>query len=126
MSLRTPLGRVRGLGTAREGVHHWVALRITSVALIPLTIWFLWAAVGTFSLGYADARSFVAQPWNALLMAAFVVCAFHHAHLGMQVVIEDYVHTRWLEIGMLVTVKFVCYLAAAAGVLAIVRIALGS
>jgi succinate dehydrogenase / fumarate reductase membrane anchor subunit len=126
MSLRTPLGRVRGLGTAREGVHHWVALRVTSVALVPLTIWFLWAATSTFALGYADARSFVAQPWNAVLMAAFVVCAFHHAHLGMQVVIEDYVHTRWVEISLLVLVKFVCWLAAAAGVLAIVRIALGS
>ena len=126
MSLRTPLARVRGLGTAREGVHHWVALRVTSVALVPLTIWFLWAALGTLALGYADARSFVAQPLNAVLLAAFVVCAFHHAHLGMQVVIEDYVHVRWLEIGLLVAVKFVCWLAAAAGLLAIVRIALGS
>ena len=126
MSLRTPLGRVRGLGTAREGVHHWVALRITSVALVPLTIWFLWAALGALSLGYADARSFVAQPMNAVLMAAFVLCAFHHAHLGMQVVIEDYVHTRWMELFLLVLVKFTCFLAAAAGLLAIVRIALGS
>ena len=126
MSLRTPLGRVRGLGTAREGVHHWVALRITSVALVPLTIWFLWAALRTLILGYADARGFVAQPMNAVLMAAFVLCAFHHAHLGMQVVIEDYVHTRWMELTLLILVKFVCFLAAAAGLLAIVRVALGS
>ena len=126
MSLRTPLGRVRGLGTAREGVPHWVAQRLTAVALLPLTIWFLWIALRVFALGYADARSFVAQPMNAVLLAAFVICAFHHAHLGMQVVIEDYVHTRWLELTLLVTVKFICWLAAAASVLAIVRIALGS
>jgi len=126
MSLRTPLSRVRGLGTAREGVHHWMAQRLTAVALVPLTIWFLWAVLRTMSTGYADARSFIAQPWNAVFMGTFLLCAFHHAHLGVQVVIEDYIHTRWLEVSLLVIVKFTCFLAAAAGLLAIVRIALGS
>lgn len=126
MSLRTPLGRVRGLGTAREGVHHWVAQRVTAVALVPLTIWFLWSALRTLVLGYAEAHAFVAQPMNAVLLGAFVICAFHHAHLGMQVVVEDYIHTRWLELTLILTFKFTCFLAAAASLLAIVRIALGS
>ena len=75
---------------------------------------------------YADARSFLAQPLNAALMATFVLCLFYHAQLGIQVVVEDYVHTRWLEILLQIATKFACFLAAIASVLAIVRIALGA
>jgi succinate dehydrogenase / fumarate reductase membrane anchor subunit len=124
MSLRHPIARVRGLGSAKEGTGHWVAQRITAVALLPLVAWFAWSAVGLD--GYADARAFLAQPLNAVLTAALVICLFQHAHLGVQVVIEDYVHVRWLEVVLQVAVKFVAFLAAAASLLAIVRIVLGS
>jgi succinate dehydrogenase / fumarate reductase membrane anchor subunit len=124
MSLRHPIARVRGLGSAKEGTGHWVAQRVTAVALLPLVLWFAWAATGLD--GYADARAFLAQPLNAVLTAALVVCLFQHAHLGVQVVIEDYVHVRWLEVVLQVAVKFIAFLAAAASLLAIVRIALGS
>lgn len=124
MSLRHPIARVRGLGSAKEGTGHWVAQRITAVALMPLVVWFVIAA---FGLGaYADARSFLAQPLNAVLTAALVVCGFHHAQLGLQVVIEDYVHLRWLEVLLQVLVKFTAFLAGLASLLAIVRIVLGS
>jgi succinate dehydrogenase / fumarate reductase, membrane anchor subunit len=124
MSLRHPLARVRGLGSAKEGTGHWVAQRITAVALMPLAAWFL---VVAFGLGeYADARAFLAQPLNAVLTAALVVCVFHHAQLGLQVVIEDYVHLRWLEILLQVAVKFIAFLAGLASLLAIVRVALGT
>ena len=84
------------------------------------------AVTRTLVLGYAEAHAFVAQPMNAVLLGAFVICAFHHAHLGMQVVVEDYIHTRWLELTLILTFKFTCFLAAAASLLAIVRIAHGS
>jgi succinate dehydrogenase / fumarate reductase, membrane anchor subunit len=125
MKYRTPLARVRGLGSAREGTHHWIVQRVGSVALIPLTAWFLYAAfVGAG--GYADARSFVAQPWNAALLAAFVLLTFHHTALGLQVVVEDYVHARAAEVALQILIKFACFLAAVVSLLAIVRIALGA
>jgi succinate dehydrogenase / fumarate reductase membrane anchor subunit len=124
MSLRNPLARVRGLGSAKEGTGHFIAQRTTAVALLPLLTWFVWSALGLD--GYADARSFVAQPFNAVLLAALVVCVFQHAHLGVQVVIEDYIHVRWLEIALQIAVKFIAFLAAVVSLLAIVRIVLGS
>ena len=124
MSLRNPLAIARGLGSAKEGTGHFIAQRLTAVALLPLSIWFLWSALHHFGSGYADARTFVAQPLNASLMAAFVVMAFYHAQLGVQVVIEDYVH-GWLELAAQVVVKLACFFAALVSLLAIVRITLG-
>jgi succinate dehydrogenase / fumarate reductase membrane anchor subunit len=125
MSLRHPLAAVRGLGSAKEGTHHWIVQRITAVALMPLTVWFFVAALGTLAGSYADARSFLAQPWNGVLMAAFVLCLFYHAALGLQVVVEDYVHTRGLEVAMQIGIKLISVFAALASLLAIVRISLG-
>ena len=96
------------------------------IALGLLSPWLLWVALGLSGGDYADARSFLAQPLNAALMATFVLCLFYHAQLGIQVVVEDYVHTRWLEILLQIATKFACFLAAIASVLAIVRIALGA
>jgi succinate dehydrogenase / fumarate reductase membrane anchor subunit len=125
MSLRHPLARVRGLGSAKEGTGHWISQRVTAIALAVLSIWFVAAAAG-LGAGYADSRAFLAQPLNAVLTAAFVLALFHHAQLGLQVVIEDYVHVRWLEIALQVVVKFTAVLASIASLLAIVRIALGA
>ena len=126
MDLRNPIGRARGLGSARGGSSHWLAQRVTAIALGLLSPWLLWAALGLAGGDYADARSFLAQPLNAALMATFVLCLFYHAQLGIQVVVEDYVHTRWLEILLQIATKFACFLAAIASVRAIVRIALGA
>jgi len=124
MTLRNPLAVARGLGSAKEGTGHFIAQRLTAVALVPLSIWFIWSALGHFGAGYADARSFVAQPLNASLMAAFVMMLFYHAQLGLQVVLEDYVH-GWLELTAQVLVKLACFFAALVSLLAIVRISLG-
>ena len=124
--LRNPLQRVRGLGSAKQGSHHWLHQRLTAVGLVPLSIWFLVAALGIAGGGYADARSWLAQPWNAALMSAFVLLLFYHAKLGIQVVIEDYVHTRPLEVTLLILNLFVCLFAALFSILAIVRVALGA
>jgi len=126
VSLRTPLASARGLGSSHSGVHHWWVQRLTAVALIPLTLWFVWIGPGLLSADYDSARSFVGAPFNALLLAAFVVSLFWHAQLGLQVVIEDYVHTRWLEISLQVLVKFAAVLGTLASLLALIRVTLGN
>lgn len=124
--LRTPLAKVRGLGSAKGGTHHWIVQRLTSIALIPLAVWFLYAVVGLVGAEYADARSFLAQPWNATLMAAFVLMLFHHAKLGIQVIVEDYIHLRPLEVVLQLLNLFACAFGALVAVFAVVRIALGA
>jgi succinate dehydrogenase / fumarate reductase, membrane anchor subunit len=123
--LQTPLKRVSGLGSAKSGTHHFIIQRVTAVALIPLVLWAIWLALTLLHADYSQARALLHQPANALLLIAFVIASFWHAQLGVQVVIEDYVHTRWLEVVSQLAVRFVCVLGALASVLAIVRIALG-
>lgn len=125
-TLRNPLKDARGLGAAKEGTSHFIAQRLTAIALAPLSIWFLVVAVGLVGGGYPEARVFLAQPVNAVLMAAFVLAIFQHAKLGLEVVIEDYIHQRALEMALKIAVKFVAALAVIASLFAIVRIALGA
>ncbi|NID05958.1 succinate dehydrogenase, hydrophobic membrane anchor protein [Luteibacter jiangsuensis] len=124
--LRNPLARARGLGSAKEGVSHWMLQRVTALGLVFLTVWFVVTVLGLMHSDYATARATLAKPWNAVLLAALLITMFRHAVLGLQVVIEDYVHTRWLEVVSLVLIKFIAVLAALAGVLAVLRVALGS
>ncbi|MEO7431204.1 MAG: succinate dehydrogenase, hydrophobic membrane anchor protein [Dokdonella sp.] len=125
VSYRTPLKRAIGLGSAKHGVHHFVAQRVTAVALALLGIWFVWIALQMLHLDYAGAHALIARPWNALLMVAFAIAVFWHAQLGLQVVIEDYVHATGVAWCAQLTLKFLCFLGAAASVLAVVRITLG-
>ncbi len=122
--LQTPLKRVRGLGSAKSGTHHFIVQRVTALALIPLSIWTIALALALVHADYAHARAIVHHPFAAVWLIAFVVAAFWHAQLGLQVVIEDYVHTRWLEIVAQLGVKFFCAIGALTSVVAIVRIAL--
>lgn len=125
-NLRHPLKRARGLGSAQSGVSHWWTQRTTATALIVLGAWFVILVLGLVHGDYATARAAVAKPWNAVLLIAFLVSMFWHAVLGLQVVIEDYVHTRWKEITLLVAIKFIAVLCVLAGTLAVLRIALGA
>jgi succinate dehydrogenase / fumarate reductase membrane anchor subunit len=122
--LRNPMRKARGLGSAQSGVGHWWTQRVTAVALVALGIWFVILVLGLLHADYATARATVARPWNALLLVAFIIATFWHAVLGMQVVIEDYVHTRWLEVTSLLAIKFLAVLGGLASVLAVLRIAL--
>ena len=124
--LRNPLKRARGLGSAQSGVGHWWTQRITAVALILLGLWFVFTVLSLLHADYATAKAAVAKPWNALLLILFVVIAFWHAVLGLQVVVEDYVHIRWKEVVLMVAIKFLAVLGALAGVLSVLRIALGA
>lgn len=120
--LRHPVAVARGLGSAKEGVSHWWAQRISAVALVFLVPWFLATAVSLIGVDAANARMLLADPMNATLMLAFVLAMMWHARLGLQVVIEDYIHTAWLELTLQLLVKFAYALAALASVVAIGRI----
>ena len=124
--LRNPLKRARGLGSAQFGVSHWWTQRVTAAALVLLGLWLVITVLGLLHTDYATARATIAKPWNAVLLVAFLVSALWHAVLGLQVVIEDYVHTRWKEVFLMVAIKFLAVLSALAGALAVLRIALGA
>ncbi len=125
MSLRSPLGRARGLGSAKSGTQHWWAQRLTAIALVPLTIWFVIAMVVATGSDYASARAFIGNPVTAVLLVLLIVATFHHAQLGLQVVIEDYVHTKSVEIGLLLAVKGAAIVLALAAIFAVLSIAFG-
>jgi succinate dehydrogenase / fumarate reductase, membrane anchor subunit len=121
---RNPLKVARGLGSSQSGVGHWWSQRVTAAALVLLGVWFVATVLCLLHADYTTARATVAKPWNALLLIAFVVTMFWHAVLGLQVVIEDYVHVRWKEVALMVAIKFLAVLGALASVLAVLRIAL--
>lgn len=91
-SMRTALGRARGLGSAHEGTHHWWMQRVTSIALIPLTAFFLWHLDTLVAAPYETLRAFLGTPYVTVALLLFVFAAYYHAYLGIQVIIEDYVH----------------------------------
>ncbi|MBB5016217.1 succinate dehydrogenase, hydrophobic membrane anchor protein [Rehaibacterium terrae] len=120
--LRNPLAVARGLGAAKDGVHHWWLQRVTAVALALLSPWFVYTLVSLVGADYQTVRLTLAQPVTASLLAIYVGALFWHAQLGLQVVIEDYVHTRWLEIALQLVVRFACLFAAVLAFIAIGRI----
>ena len=122
--LRNPLKTARGLGSAKDGTHHFIVQRITAVALVLLGLYVLSLLVGLAGADYASVRATVASPFNAVVLIAFLLSMFWHAQLGLQVVIEDYVHGGLAVVSQL-AVRFICVLAAIASVLAVIRIALG-
>jgi succinate dehydrogenase / fumarate reductase membrane anchor subunit len=125
MSMRSPLGRARGLGSAKSGTQHWWAQRLTALALVPLTIWFVIAMVAATGSDYASARVFIGNPITAVLLILLIVATFHHAQLGLQVVIEDYVHTKPVEIALLLIIKGAAVVLALAAIFAVLSVAFG-
>jgi succinate dehydrogenase / fumarate reductase membrane anchor subunit len=124
-SLRTPLAKVRGLGSAKEGVEHWWHQRLTSLALIPLTLWFVYAVVTLSGADYKTVAAWGGAPLNAIFLVLLIGTTFHHTVAGCQVVIEDYVHNEVLKTLSLITLKFVAIVLAAAGIFAVLKLALG-
>lgn len=122
---QTPLKQVRGLGSAQDGTGHWWAQRLTAIALIPLCIWFAWFCVNLAGADYVQVRGAVAAPLNSVLLIALLWALFYHAQLGLQVVIEDYIHQRTVEITLLIAIKFLAIALPLAASIAVLRIALG-
>lgn len=124
-SLRSPLGRVRGLGSAKEGVAHWWAQRVTAVALVPLTLWFVVSVLSLAGASYEQALAFFAAPHRAVPMLLLIVALFHHAQLGLQVVIEDYIHQEGAKIALLLLVKGLAALLGTLAGFAVLKLAFG-
>jgi len=124
-NLRSPLGRARGLGSAKEGLHHWWAQRLTALALIPLTIWFVASIV---CLAHEDAGAFyewMLSPINATALILFIAVGFHHGVLGVQVVIEDYVAGHGARTVSVLLVKFIGYALAALAIVSTLIVTMG-
>ena len=124
--LRTPHKRVIGLGAGRTGTGHFWAVRLTAIALVPLVFWLVVLVVGSIGDDAFVVRARLAEPLNGALMVAFILASFWHGQLGLQVVIEDYIHTRWLEVALQVLVKLLAVFGALLAVFAVIRIALGN
>jgi succinate dehydrogenase / fumarate reductase membrane anchor subunit len=125
MSLRSPLGRVRGLGSAKTGTDHFWVQRVTAVALVPLTLWFVYALLSLAGADYATVTAWLRSPVNAVLMLALIVATFHHMQLGLQVVIEDYIHGEGIKIASLMIMKGGSLLLAVAAAFAVLKVAFG-
>jgi succinate dehydrogenase / fumarate reductase membrane anchor subunit len=123
-TLRTPLGRVLGSGSAKQGVHHWWVQRVTSIALVPLTLWFVFALAGLPSFEQTVVRGWIGSGWTPVWLTLLVLVLCHHSMSGVQVVIEDYVHGKGLKIASLLAVQFAHGVVAVACVFAIVKVAL--
>ncbi len=125
MSLRSPLGRVMGLGSAKGGAAHWTAQRVTAVALVLLGLWFVVSLATLGGASHDRVVDWLSSPVSSALAALLVVTTAYHAQLGLQVVVEDYVAGKVPRFVVLLGVKFVLAVAAVIGVLAVLRIALG-
>ena len=123
-SLRTPLSRARGLGSGHSGVARFISERATSVALVPLSLWAVWAALAVAHAGYGGAVAFLQSPVNAVMAALTVFVSALHMKMGMQVIIEDYIHLPRSKLPLLLLNSGVCWLGAAVGVFAILKVAL--
>jgi succinate dehydrogenase / fumarate reductase membrane anchor subunit len=122
--MRSPLGRAIGFGSAKEGVDHWLAQRITALALVPLVVWFVISIVELAGAG-ADLSvlaAWVGYPLPAVLLILLVVATFYHVALGLQVVIEDWVAVEGLRLGLIIVMKLATILLAALGIFSVVKI----
>ncbi len=123
--MRSPLGRAIGLGSAKEGVEHWWMQRLTAVALVPLSLWFAASVVRQVGADIDTFQAWIGRPLPAILMVLTLIATFYHAALGLQVVIEDYVHGELGRIALVAAVRLACVALAVAGIFAVVSMALG-
>ena len=123
--MNTPLSKVRGLGSAKDGTNHWLSQRITAIANIPLTIFFVVSFVGNVGKSHAEWVAWLKQPLVSVLLILFIANFTHHMRSGLQEVVEDYVHSHGLKFAATIAIKFSCILIAALSIFSILRIAFG-
>jgi succinate dehydrogenase / fumarate reductase membrane anchor subunit len=122
--MRSPLGRARGLGSARAGSHHWWAQRLTAIALVPLTLWFIFAVIHLSGASHQAVIDWLSAPLTLGLMLALIVATFHHMQLGLQVVIEDYVHDERAKLASVLLIKAVSVMMALVCIVSVLKIGL--
>ena len=125
MTLQSPLNRVLGLGSAKEGSGHWWAQRLTAVGLVPLTLWFGLSLLGLPHGNYELITAWVAEPTHAILLILLVITLIYHSMLGVQVVIEDYVHLPAMKVGALIAMQFLHIILAVGGIYAVIVVSVG-
>jgi len=120
---RTPLSRARGLGSAKHGAGHWVSERVSSIALVPLTVWAAYGVIRLAGGDYGAAVQWVSDPLNATLLVLTLAISFWHMQSGLRVVVEDYIHKALTKSALLILNLFVCGLAAALAIFSILKVA---
>ena len=121
--MRSPLGRVLGLGSAKEGVQHWWMQRITAVALVPLAIWFVFAVLGMIGADRGAMVAWMHSPMSPVFAILLIVAVVYHLALGLQVVIEDYIHGEAWKLGLIIVMRLWCIVLVGRGVLAVLTLA---
>lgn len=122
-SIRTPLARARGLGSARDGVGRWVALRVSAVANVFLIVWFVWFTLNAVGADYIQFSYYLGHPFNAVAMILFTMSAFWHAAIGMREIIEDYVECEALRIGALIMLYMIIFALGVTCIFSVLKIA---
>lgn len=125
-NFRTPLSKVKGLGSAKEGTSHFWTQRLTAIALIPLVLWLAFSVASLPDMEYLAMREWLSQPFNAITMILFIIAGFYHARLGLQVVIEDYIGSHGPRTAAIIGVTFIASAMAVTGVFSVMRIAFAS
>lgn len=125
MGVQSPIARVRGLGAAREGVGHWTRQRLTAVSNLLLVLWFVFSAMALAGADYEQVRAWLASPLSASLMILLVISIVYHARLGLQVVIEDYVHHEGARLASLAAVTLIAFALAVACIVAVLKVSIG-
>ncbi len=121
--MRSQLGRARGLGASKTGVHHWWAQRLSAVALLPLSLYFVLSVIILDHATRTQVAAFLGEPWNTVLYLCLIAAMFYHLLLGLQVVVEDYVHQEGLKLATLLIIKGAVYFCALAAAVAVLKLA---
>ena len=122
MQHRSALDKVRHLGSTHSGAEHWWSERVTAIALVPLSLWFVYSAIGLTGADLAEFKAWIGLYGNPVLLILFIFCMFHHGHLGVQVVIEDYVHNEQVKFLAIISTKFVAVLFGTASAFAVLQL----
>lgn len=125
MKLRSDLSRVLGLGSARSGSHHWIHQRMTAIAIVPLALWFVTALLTHMHDDVVDLTNWIRSPFVTVLLVSLIGAMFYHAKLGLQVVIEDYIHAEFVKVALLISMKLGCAFGALLGIVSVLKISFG-
>ncbi len=123
-AFKNPISRARGLGSYHEGSHHWMAQRVTALSNLGLGLWAICSLTTLVQGTYADMHTWIASFPNSVLLALFILSTFYHAALGLQVVVEDYIHCELSKLLTLVAIRFTLFAGAAAAIFSILKLAL--